>query len=302
MSPMEIFDNISPGNHLAKNIYGTCHPFIKWAGGKSRLISQIKNFIPKEFNNYFEPFLGSGALFFYLVSSFKIKGNSSAHLSDINPELINVYKTIKDNLKDLIKELQYNEIEYYKDSKKFYYELRDENFAFNSIKKAARFITLNKTCYNGLYRVNKKGLFNVPIGSYINPKICDQENLNIVSKILNLTNTIIENYDYQKVIIKIKENDFIYLDPPYYPLNKTSNFTNYTRYGFDYMEQKRLADFFSELDKKKCKIILSNSDTTFIRDLYSSFKENTISLNTLRSINSNADKRKNHSELIIKNF
>ncbi|MGZ5509752.1 MAG: DNA adenine methylase, partial [Nitrososphaeraceae archaeon] len=221
---------------------------------------------------------------------------------DINPELINVYKTIKDNLKDLIKELQYNEIEYYKDSKKFYYELRDENFAFNSIKKAARFITLNKTCYNGLYRVNKKGLFNVPIGSYINPKICDQENLNIVSKILNLTNTIIENYDYQKVIIKIKENDFIYLDPPYYPLNKTSNFTNYTRYGFDYMEQKRLADFFNELDKKKCKIILSNSDTSFIRDLYSSFKKNTISLNTLRSINSNADKRKNHSELLIKNF
>ena len=299
---MEIFDNISPGNHLAKNIYGTCHPFIKWAGGKSRLISQIKNFIPKEFNNYFEPFLGSGALFFYLVSSFKIKGNSSAHLSDINPELINVYKIIKDNLKDLIKELQYNEIEYYKDSKKFYYELRDENFAFNSIKKAARFITLNKTCYNGLYRVNKKGLFNVPIGSYINPKICDQEKLDIVSKILNLTNTIIENYDYQKAIIKIKENDFIYLDPPYYPLNKTSNFTNYTSDGFDYMEQKRLASFFGELDKKKCKIILSNSDTTVIRDLYSSFKENTIALNTLRSINSNADKRKNHSELIIKNF
>jgi DNA adenine methylase len=299
---MAIFDNISPGNHLAKNIYRNCHPFIKWAGGKSRLISQIKNFIPKEFNNYFEPFVGSGALFFYLVSSFKIKGNFLAHLSDINPELINVYKTIKDNLKDLIKELQYNEIEYYKDSKKFYYELRDENFAFNSIKEAARFITLNKTCYNGLYRVNKKGLFNVPIGSYINPQICDQENLTIVSKILNLTNTIIENYDYQKVIIKIKENDFIYLDPPYYPLNKTSNFTNYTRYGFDYVQQKILADFFNELDKKKCKIILSNSDTTFIRDLYSSFKENIISLNTLRSINSNADKRKNHSELIIKNF
>jgi DNA adenine methylase len=119
---------------------------------------------------------------------------------------------------------------------------------------------------------------------------------------MNLTNTILKNYDYYNITLKIKENDFIYFDPPYHPLNETSKFTNYTSYGFDYNQQKRLANFFYELDKRKCKILLSNSDTTFVRDLYSSFTENIVSLNTLRSINSNSEKRKNHSELIIKNF
>jgi DNA adenine methylase len=300
---MNISDNLAPKmNPFAKNISQTFHPFIKWAGGKSRLISQIKNFIPKEFNNYFEPFVGSGALFFYIVRCFQIKKDCYAHLSDINPELINVYKTIKDNLPDLIKELQYNEIEYYKDPKRFYYKLREENFRFNHIHKAARFITLNKTCYNGLYRVNKKGLFNVPIGNYTNPKICDPENLTKVNKIIKLTNVFFETYDYQYITTKIKENDFVYFDPPYHPLNETSNFTNYTPHGFDYNQQKRLANFFYELDKRKCNILLSNSDTTFVRDLYSSFSENIISLSTLRSINSNTEKRKNHSEVIIKNF
>lgn len=300
---MDSCDNMSlEVNPFAKNISQPFHPFIKWAGGKSRLISQIKNFIPKDFNNYFEPFVGSGALFFYMVKSFKIKREFCAHLSDINSELINVYKTIKDNLTDLIQELQYNEIEYYKNPKRFYYKLRAENFEFHSIKKAARFITLNKTCYNGLYRVNKKDLFNVPIGKYINPKICDFQNLTKVNQIMNLTNTILEDYDYYNITLKIKENDFIYFDPPYHPLNETSKFTNYTSYGFDYNQQKRLANFFYELDKRKCKILLSNSDTTFVRDLYSSFTENIVSLNTLRSINSNSEKRKNHSELIIKNF
>ena len=300
---MKVCQNISlQGNHSAKNNYGSCHPFIKWAGGKSRLISQLKNFIPEEFNNYFEPFVGSGALFFYLTSSFQTKKNFSLHLSDINSELINVYKTIKNNLKDLIKELQYNENEYSNDPKKFYYKLRGERFPFDSIKEAARFITLNKTCYNGLYRVNKTGIFNVPLGRYNKPKICDTRNLTKVNKIMNLRNTTIENYDYQKISSKIKENDFIYLDPPYFPINETSNFTNYTSYGFDIGQQKRLANFFYDLDKRKCKILLSNSDTTIIRDLYSSFKENIISLSALRSINSNAEKRKNHSELIIKNF
>ncbi len=289
-------------NPVVKNIGRTCHPFIKWAGGKSRLISQIKNFIPLEFNNYFEPFVGSGALFFYMVRSSIIKRDFCAHLSDINSEVINVYKSIKGNLTDLIRELQYNEIEYYKDPKRFYYKLRADDFGFNDIKKAARFITLNKTCYNGLYRVNKKGVFNVPIGNYINPKIFDLENLTKVNKIMNLTNTILENYDYHNISTKIKENDFIYFDPPYHPLNETSNFTNYTIHGFDYNQQKRLANFFYELDKRKCKILLSNSDTTVIRDLYSSFTENIISINTLRSINSNPERRKNHSELIIKNF
>lgn len=298
-----IFENSHIHNiPFTKNTTRNCHPFIKWAGGKSRLITQMKNFLPKHFNNYFEPFVGSGALFFYLINVGKLDKKSSIQLSDINVELINAYRAIKYSLTQLINQLNQNEKEYFNDSQKFYYKLRNENFEFNSVKKAARFITLNKTCYNGLYRVNKKGLFNVPLGRYNNPKICDIENLTKVNKILNSTNTIIESYDYQNIITKVKEDDFVYLDPPYYPLNETANFTNYTNFGFDVNQQKRLANFFKELDKRNCKIILSNSDTIFIRDLYSSFKENIISLKTLRSINSNSKKRKNHNELIIKNF
>jgi DNA adenine methylase len=298
-----IFEN-SPIHNIpfTKKISKNCHPFIKWAGGKSRLITQIKYFLPNHFNNYFEPFVGSGALFFYLINVGKVNKNSSIQLSDINVELINAYRVIKCSLTELINQLKQNEKEYLNDPQHFYYKLRNENIEFNSIKKAARFITLNKTCYNGLYRVNKKGLFNVPFGRYNNPKICDIENLTKVNKILNSINTDIENYDYQNIITKVKEDDFIYIDPPYHPLNKTSNFTNYTVFGFDTNQQKRLANFFNELDKRKCKIILSNSDTIFIRDLYSQFKENIIPLKALRSINSNSEKRKNHDELIIKNF
>jgi DNA adenine methylase len=278
------------------------HSFIKWAGGKSRLIQQIQYFLPDHFNNYFEPFVGSGALFFYLVKMGKISKDKLAQLSDINLELINTYRTIKYSLSELINQLQQNEKEYSKDPQKFYYNLRNENFEFNNIKKAARFITLNKTCYNGLYRVNKKGFFNVPFGRYNNPKICDIYSLTKVNEILNSTNTIIENYDYQSILTKVQEDDFIYIDPPYHPLNDTSHFTNYTTFGFDIHQQKRLAIFFNELDKRKCKIILSNSDTIFIRDLYSPFKENIVSLKALRSINCNSKKRKNHYEIIIKNF
>src|SRR5215211_7537926 len=260
-----IFENSpTPNIPFTKNISRNCHPFIKWAGGKSRLITQIKCFLPNYFNNYFEPFVGSGALFFYLINIGKVDKNSSIQLSDINVELINAYRVIKCSLTELINQLKQNEKEYLQDPQHFYYKLRNQNFKFNRIKKAARFITLNKTCYNGLYRVNKKGLFNVPFGRYNNPKICDIENLTKVNKILN--------------------------------------FTNYTVFGFDINQQKRLASFFNELDKRKCKIILSNSDTIFIRDLYSQFKENIIPLKALRSINSNSEKRKNHNELIIKNF
>ena len=277
-----IFENSDIHNiPFTKNTTSNCHPFIKWAGGKSRLIIQIRHFLPENFNNYFEPFVGSGALFYYLINTGKLDKNSSKQISDINVELINAYKAIKYSLIPLINQLYQNEREYFKDSQKFYYKLRSENIKFDSIKKAARFITLNKTCYNGLYRVNKNGLFNVPLGRYNKPKICDIENLAKLNKILNSTNTNIECYDYQNIITKVKEDDFVYLDPPYHPLNETSNFTNYTNFGFDINQQKRLANFFKELDKRNCKIILSNSDTDFIRDLYSSFKENIVSLKTL---------------------
>ncbi len=214
----------------------------------------MKNFLPKHFKNYFEPFVGSGKLFFQLINAGKLDKNSSKQLSDINVEVINAYRAIKYSLIQLINQLNQNEKEYFNDyfndSQKFYYKLRNENFEFNSIKKAARFITLNKTCYNGLYRVNKKGLFNVPFGRYNNPKICDIENLYKVNKILNSTNTVIESYDPQNIITKVKKDDFVYLDPPYYPLNETANFTNYTKFGFDVNQQKRLANFLKNQIKK----------------------------------------------------
>jgi DNA adenine methylase len=259
-----IFENSTIHNiPFTKNTSINCHPFIKWAGGKSRLITQIKYFLPNHFNNYFEPFVGSGALFFYLINVGKINKNSSIQLSDINVEVINAYRVIKCSLPELINQLKQNETEYLSDPQYFYYKLREQNFEFNSIKKAARFITLNKTCYNGLYRVNKKGLFNVPFGRYNNPKICDIENLTKVNKILNSINTTIENYDYQNIITKVKEDDFIYIDPPYHPLNETSNFTNYTVFSFDTNQQKRLANFFNELYKRECKILLA-TQTLFL--------------------------------------
>jgi DNA adenine methylase len=249
------YDRIFENSHIhnipfIKNTTRNCHPFIKLVGGKSRLITQIKNFLPKHFNNYFEPFVGSGALFFYLINAGKLDKNSSKQLSHINVKVINAYRVIKYSLTQLINQLNQNEKEYFNDSQKFYYKLQNENFELNSIKKAARFITLNKTCYNGFYRVNKKGLFNVSFGRYNNPKICDIENLTKINKILKSTNTVIESYDHQNIITKVKEDDFVYLDPPYYSLNETANFTNYTNFGFDVNQQKRLANFFKELDKK----------------------------------------------------
>lgn len=277
-------------------------PFVKWAGGKSRLIPVIEKYIPKTFSRYFEPFLGGGALFFYIKYNNRRNKDFYSYLSDTNPELINAYNIIKKNPHKLITLLREYEKKYYVNPKKFYYDLRDRNIS-DKIHCAARFITLNKTCYNGLYRVNKNGFFNVPFGRYIKPKICDEKNIWNITYLLRNTNTIIQMGDFEDILINnVKSNDFVYLDPPYNPIDETSNFTNYTNSGFDIHQQKRLANVFYRLDNIGCKIIQSNSDTEIIRELYRDFSNNIVKIESIRSINSKPQKRSGHVELIIKNF
>ena len=275
-----------------------CHPFIKWAGGKGQLIPHIVRLIPPRFARYFEPFLGGGAVFFQLASP-----DRNAFLSDINYELINAYKVIKNHVEELIPALIYHQNEYNKSPKKYYYHLRDSTSSTNKIKKAARFIALNKTCYNGLYRVNKNGLFNVPIGRYKNPLICDIDNLRKMSVVLNRSGSYLEVNDYKKVLVeKTEKDDFVYLDPPFYPVSNTANFTSYTNNGFSLEDQKELASIFNELTDKGCKVLLSNSNTNEIKSLYSNYSHLTQIINVNRSINTIASKRVGHTELLIRNY
>jgi DNA adenine methylase len=271
-------------------------PFLKWAGGKAQLLNHLKPLIPHHFNNYFEPFLGGGAMFFYLSSNGLLLNKS--YLTDINEDLINVYKCLKKSPEILLAKLIANERNYLKDPLDFYYKLRRTVYADN-FEKAAQFITLNKTCYNGLYRVNKEGKFNVPMGRYKKPMICDVTNLRNVHLALDPLGVKIECTDYGHVLKRASEGDFIYLDPPFSPISKTSNFTEYTTRGFGTKDQENLARIFTMLCEKKCRVIVSNSDTKLVRDLYKEYKMITVS--SLRSINCQSNRRRGTRELIICN-
>ena len=275
-----------------------CHPFVKWAGGKNQLIPQIIRLMPSRFARYFEPFLGGGAVFFHTASY-----NRNAFLSDINVDLINAYKIIRNNVEELITALKYHQDEYTKSPKSYYYQLRDKTKGLNKIENAARFITLNKTCYNGLYRVNKKGLFNVPIGRYKNPLICDPVNLRKMSIVLSQSASYLGVIDYKKILVeKADKDDFVYLDPPFHPISNTANFTSYTNNGFTLEDQKELATIFKELTRRGCKLLLSNSNTEEIRRLYSDFSHLTELALVNRSINAVGSKRVGHVELLIRNY
>ena len=275
-----------------------CHPFVKWAGGKSQLIPQIIRLMPSRFARYFEPFLGGGAVFFHIASY-----NRNALLSDINIDLIKAYKVIRNNVEELITALKYHQDEYSKSPKSYYYQLRDKTKGLNKIENAARFITLNKTCYNGLYRVNKKGLFNVPIGRYKNPLICDPVNLRKMSIVLSQSASYLGVIDYKKILVeKADKDDFVYLDPPFHPISNTANFTSYTNNGFTLEDQKELATIFKELTRRGCKLLLSNSNTEEIRRLYSDFSHLTELALVNRSINAVGSKRVGHVELLIRNY
>ena len=278
-----------------------CYPFVKWAGGKGQLLSKLDRYFPSKITRYFEPFVGGGAVFFHIIYQKDIK--FELFLSDINEELIIAYKTIRDHVEELINILKVHEKEYKKFPTEYYYKLRTDIKQLNDIERTARFITLNKTCYNGLYRVNKNGIFNVPIGRYKNPLICDSSNLRNINIILNHANTNLQVSDYRKILLeKTQKGDFIYLDPPYFPISVTSNFTSYTNNGFTNKDQEDLARIFKKLTDRGCKILLSNSDSEYIKELYSEFKENIVEVKVQRAINSKASKRKGHTELIISNY
>jgi DNA adenine methylase len=307
----------------SSSILNNAKPFLKWAGGKTQLLDELYKRLPSsliqsgEIERYVEPFVGGGAFFFFLKRNFKFK---ESFLIDINKELIIGYKVIQNNVNELIDELSSMEEKYLKLSeeqrKDFYYNIRDEynrqkdnfdyvNYNLDWVKRAADLIFLNKTCFNGLYRLNKKGEFNVPFGKYKNPTICDADNLIEVSKALENTEVICADFEESKKYIH--KNTLVYLDPPYRPLNNTSNFTSYNENGFDDDDQRRLAQFFKEMDKKGAYLILSNSDPknedvddNFFDELYAGFIIERVKAK--RYINSNGDKRGDISELIIRNY
>lgn len=276
-------------------------PFLKWAGGKSQMLDQFEELFPKDYNNYLEPMVGAAAVFFHLYTTGRLKNKSV--LIDINQELLNCYEVIRDNVEELITSLKKLRKRYKRQTEEAYYQIRKwdrkEDFVKRSkVEKAARTIFLNKVCYNGLYRVNGNRQFNTPIGRYKNPTICDEENLQIVKVALQKAELL--TTDFEKSLEIASSGDFVYFDPPYYPLSKTANFTSYTEQDFTEDDQKRLKDTFEKLAEKGCKVMLSNSDTKFIRDLYKKFNIHTVYAK--RYINSNSEGRGVIAEIVVTNY
>lgn len=272
-------------------------PFLKWVGGKGQLLEQLEDLFPKKYNNYYEPFVGGGAVFFKLQPK-------RASINDINKTLINTYLLIKNEPQRLISSLKKLEKDFIiktpEDRKTFYYLLRDKfnSLKFDDYKKSVYFIFFNKTAFNGIYRENSKGGFNVPMGKYKNPKILNAENIELVSKCLS--NTKITCESFISSVKKAKKGDFVYFDPPYYPISSTSKFTTYSKDDFTKEDQIKLRNLFTELDKKGVFVMLSNSNSPFIKEIYSKYKQ--IPVSASRMINSKGDKRGKISELVIINY
>lgn len=265
-------------------------PLVKWAGGKRQLVEVLFGSAPSSFNEYHEPFVGGGALFFKLWSEDLI---TKAYLNDYNPDLMNLYNVVKTRPGELIEELNSG---VYLNEKKVFYQIR-EKVPIDDVKQAARFVYLNRTGFNGLYRVNSKGEFNVPYGRYTKPKICDEENIFLVSEALK--KAVLLNKDFEIACKHAKKRDFVYFDPPYHPISKTS-FTSYTRLDFSENEQVRLRDVYSSLDKQGVFVMLSNSSAPVITELYSNYQ--TQNVLARRAINCKADKRGPVNEIIALNY
>lgn len=263
-------------------------PVIKWVGGKTKLLPELLERMPERFNRYYEPFAGGAALFFRVAPQ-------SGVLADYNPDLINLYKVLGRDVSAVIKRLEYyrehhTEAHYYKVRERW--NDREEKWA--TADRAATFIYLNKTCFNGLWRVNRAGDFNVPIGRYTDPPICVPETLRAAHAVL--ARAELRNMDYRSAVEDAKKGDFIYFDPPYDPVTTTSNFTSYTNSTFGPEQQKELADTARMLVARGCKVMLSNSDTPLIRQLYKGFTVDRVMVS--RAINSNAAKRGEVAEVI----
>ena len=305
-----------------KKLVPDARPFLKWAGGKTQLLREFSRRFPPEMKkgkitNYVEPFVGGGAVFFYLNQRFSFE---HCYICDANEELILLYRVIKKSVKKLINELEALESEYISKNDKrreaFFYELRDsfnerkmeidfQKYQMDWIERAAQIIFLNRTCYNGLFRVNRKGGFNVPFGRYKNPEILNEDNLNDVATLLKTTQIILG--DFTKCRRFVDKKTLVYLDPPYRPLSETASFTNYSKNGFTDNDQMRLAKFYQELDTIGAKVMLSNSDPknenpndTFFDDLYANYRIERVPAK--RIINCNGARRGEINELIITNY
>ncbi|MBR2387946.1 MAG: Dam family site-specific DNA-(adenine-N6)-methyltransferase [Clostridia bacterium] len=300
----------------SKRCSDNAHPFVKWAGGKGQLLDVLKSNLPQgigtKITKYAEPFVGGGALLFALLNEYSF---DEVYICDNNKELINTYSVIKDSCDELIQTLDDMQSKYksYADNEekqKYYYEQRDRYNTLilnddSRVEKAALFIFINRTCFNGLYRVNKKGRYNVPFGKHENPTICDKENLLKISE--TLKNVTMRSCDYHDVVNFADQNTFVYIDPPYRPLNTTSGFTSYTEDQFNDKNQIELAEVYKKLSSVGAKVMLSNSDPhntdendDFFDDLYSDF--NVLRVEASRMINSKASSRGKIKELLITNY
>lgn len=262
-------------------------PFLKWVGGKRSIIEQLKSRLPETYNDYYEPFIGGGALFFD-------QKPKQAHISDANLDLIITYKVVQQDVEKLIESLKKHQR---LNCEEYYYRVRARHHLEDPIEVAARLIYLNKTCFNGLFRVNSKGEFNTPMGKYTNPGICVEDNLRACNRALK--SATIEYKDYQK--IEPKEGDFCYFDPPYHPVNDTS-FTKYSMFDFTEKDQQELAEFCKTLHRKGVKIMLSNSNTPFIRNLYRGNIFNIGIVNAPRNVNCKPNGRNTVEEVLITNY
>lgn len=271
-----------------------CQPFLKWAGGKRQLLPAINKLIPENYSTYYEPFVGAGAVLFDMQPK-------KAVINDANEELINVYRVIKNNIDELIFDLKehINEEDYYYDVRKL--DRTKEYKNMSDVKKASRILFLNKTCYNGLFRVNQQGEFNVPFGRYKNPNIVNEETLRAVHDYLNNNDVRILNVDFEEAIKYMRKEAFVYFDPPYHPISDTSSFTGYTTDGFDAQDQKRLKKLCDSLDERGCRFLLSNSSADLIVDLYQDdYTLDFVDAN--RSINSKGDSRGEIKEVLVRNY
>lgn len=270
-------------------------PFLKWAGGKRQLLPEIRKYIPETFHTYYEPFVGAGAVLFDLQPQ-------KAVINDINAELVNVYYAIKDNVNELIEDLKKHE-----NDKDYFYDIRNldrttEYEKLSRVKKASRIIYLNKTCFNGLFRVNSRGQFNVPFGKYKNPQIVNEGVLRAVHDYLSSAEIDIKNIDFVSAVASATKGDFVYFDPPYDPVSETSSFTSYSLNGFKKEDQIRLRDLCVELDQRGVNFLLSNSATDFIIDIYSEKGFIVETVSATRNINSVASKRGKIAEVLIRNY
>ncbi len=297
-------------------------PCLKWAGGKGQLLEQLEPFFPQELaqgsiQRYIEPFVGGGAVFLHIANTYNV---SEFYIFDINPELILAYQTIQKNVEDLIEILDNLQQHYFsleeEKRKQYFYQIRSdfnqkrhqinfESYNLDWLERTAQLIFLNRTCYNGLFRVNAKGEFNVPFGRYKNPRICDRDNLRLLAQLLQKTH--IQQGDFTECAKFVNHQSLVYFDPPYRPISQTANFKSYSPNQFNDFEQLRLRDFFTYLDQKKAKLILSNSDPKnqdptddFFETAYAHYRIEKIQ--AARSINSKSSKRGKINELLILNY